>query len=132
MVHRKLSSRGCFLTKAMYLHRETIKSITFVAHLSRMEFPPIINWASLFPFQGLLSGILHFYSNSNRTFCKQTAETLIRRRVLWRLIWVCTDCICPTNRTLGLYGLVYCDERALNSQTIRAKTKLGQGPPSHI
>ena len=28
-----------------------------------------------------------FYSNFNRTFCKQTVETLIRRRVL---IWVCT------------------------------------------
>ena len=26
--------------------------------------------------------ILHFYSNFNRTFCKQTVETLIRRRVL--------------------------------------------------
>ena len=33
-------------------------------------------------------------------FYKQTVETLIRR-----LIWVCTVCICPTKRTLGLYGL---------------------------
>ena len=32
-------------------------------------------------------------------------ENLIRRRVLWRLIWFCTVCRCPTKRTLGLYGL---------------------------
>ena len=44
----------------------------------------------------------HLYSNFNRTFYKQTVETLIRRHVLWRLIWVSTVCICPTKRTLGL------------------------------
>ena len=32
-------------------------------------------------------------------------ETLIRRWVLWRLVWVCTVCLCPTKRMLGLYGL---------------------------
>ena len=39
------------------------------------------------------------------TFCKQTVETLIRRRVPWRLSWLCTVCLNPTKRTLGLYGL---------------------------
>ena len=29
-----------------------------------------------------------FYLNLDRTICKQTVETLIRRRVLWRLVWV--------------------------------------------
>ena len=48
---------------------------------------------------------LHFSSNFNRTFYKQIVETLVRRRVLWRLIWICTVCLCPTKRTLGLYGL---------------------------
>ena len=24
---------------------------------------------------------------------------------VWRLIWVCTVCLCPTKRTLGTYGL---------------------------
>ena len=32
-------------------------------------------------------------------------ETLIRRRILQRLIWFCTVCLCPTKRTPGLYGL---------------------------
>ena len=32
-------------------------------------------------------------------------ETLVRRRVLRRLIWVCAVCQCPTKRALGLYGL---------------------------
>ena len=35
----------------------------------------------------------------------QTVETLSGRHVLWRLIWVCTVCLCPTERTLGIYGL---------------------------
>ena len=52
-----------------------------------------------------VGGIFHFYSNFNRTFCNQTVETLIRRRILRRLVWVCTVCICPTKRTLGLCGL---------------------------
>ena len=45
-----------------------------------------------------------FY-NFNRTFCQQTVETLIRRRILWRLIWISTVCLCPTKRTLDLYVL---------------------------
>ena len=48
---------------------------------------------------GLLGGISHFHSNFNRTFCRQTMENLIRRRVF------CTVCRCPTKRTLSLYGL---------------------------
>ena len=39
-----------------------------------------------------------FYQNSNRTFCKQIVETLIRRRILRRLIWVCTVCRCPIKK----------------------------------
>ena len=31
-----------------------------------------------------------FIQNFNRPFCKQKVEILIRRRVLRRLIWVCT------------------------------------------
>ena len=49
----------------------------------------------------------HFYSSFNRKSCKQTVETLIRRRILWHLIWVCTICLCPTKRTLGIYGLKF-------------------------
>ena len=35
----------------------------------------------------------------------QTVQTLIRRRVLWSLIWVYTVCQCPIYGTLGLNGL---------------------------
>ena len=42
-----------------------------------------------------------FYSNFKRNFCKQTVESVIRRRILRRLIWFCTICRCPTKRTLG-------------------------------
>ena len=52
-------------------------------HLSRMEFLIIINhnWTGPFPFQELLGCIVHCYQNSNRTYCKQTVETMIRRRI---------------------------------------------------
>ena len=75
-------------------------------HRSRkFEFNPfkpnLINWTNpflLFPFD----------PNFDRLFCKQVAQTLIRRRVLWRLIWLCTVCQCPTKRALGLYWLTMC------------------------
>ena len=62
-----------------------------------MDFPNFINWALSFPILGLLGGILYFYSNFDRTLCKQTVEILIRRRILGRLIWVCSVCLCPQN-----------------------------------
>ena len=46
-----------------------------------------------------------FYSVFYIVSCKQTVETPIRCRFLRHLVWVCTVCLCPTKRTLGLYGL---------------------------
>ena len=65
--------------------------------------PNVFSHASPFRSLGLLGGIFHFYSNLKINVCMQTVENLIRRRVLWRLIWFCTVCRCPTKRTLGLY-----------------------------
>ena len=72
-----------------------------------MYFPISISRTSPFLILGVLGGTFHCYSNSNRIFCEQTVETLIRRRVLRRLIWVCVVCQCPTKRTLDLYGLSF-------------------------
>ena len=55
---------------------------------------------------GLLGSIFHFHSNFKKNVCKQTGENLIRRRVLWHLIWFFTVCRCY-KRTLGLYGFIY-------------------------
>ena len=52
-----------------------------------------------------VGGSFHFYSNFHRSFCKQTVKNLVRRRFVQHLIWVCTVCLCPTKRKLGLYGL---------------------------
>ena len=57
-----------------------------------------------FEFKGLGS-MLKFHSNFESSFCKQTVTTLIRLRILRCLTWVCNVCLCPTNRTLDLYGL---------------------------
>ena len=57
-----------------------------------------------------------FLSNSNRIFCKQTVETLIRCRVLRRLIWVSTVCLCPTKRALDLNGLTFTAGGMLDSK----------------
>ena len=67
-----------------------------------MEFPISISRTSRFLILGVLGGIFHFYSNSYRTFCEQTVETLIRCRVLRRLIWVCAVCLCPTKKEDGV------------------------------
>ena len=71
-----------------------------------MNFPISNSRISLLQILEVLGGIFHFYSNSNRTFCEQTEEILIKRSVLWHLIWVCTVCQCPTKRVLDLYGLI--------------------------
>ena len=62
----------------------------------------LINWMNAFPVLGVSGLLLHFFSIFNRNSCKQTVKTLIRRRILWHLIWVCTVCLCPKNGTLGL------------------------------
>ena len=77
----------------------------FLAHLCRMDLPTLISRTCAIPIVWALGGIFRFCPNSERTFCKQTVETLIRRRVLRRLVWIYTVCLCPTKRTLGLYGL---------------------------
>ena len=60
---------------------------------------------SFFSFQGCLVYFFHFYQVFDRNSCEQTVETLFKRRILRRLIWVCTVCLCPKNGTPGLYGL---------------------------
>ena len=57
------------------------------------------------------------YLSINILFCKQTVETLTRRRNLWRLIWVFTIGLCPRKSTLCLNGLkliVVLDETEIN------------------
>ena len=75
-------------------------------HICRVDPSIHINWTSPFPILRLSGVLFHFYSISNRYSCKQTVKTLIRHRVLRRLIWVCTVCLYPKNGTLGLYGLI--------------------------
>ena len=69
-----------------------------LTHLSLMDLPTLISRMSLLPILGMLGSIFHFYSYFNRTFWKQTVETQIRRRVLRRLIWVCTYCLCTSKK----------------------------------
>ena len=75
-----------------------------LSHLCRIELPTVINWASSFPFEGLLGGSFHFHSTFDRLFCKQAVESLIRRCVLWRLALVFTVCPCPTKGRLAYMG----------------------------
>ena len=53
-----------------------------------------------------------FFLNCNRTFCKQSADTLIRYHVLLGIILVCTVYLCPTKRTRTL-GLIALYEKCL-------------------
>ena len=47
------------------------------------------------------------HSNLEISLFKQTVETQIIRSVLWRLVWVCTVCLCPTKRAPGLYDRIW-------------------------
>ena len=73
--------------------------------LSRMKRSTFIKWTSPFSSSGLLGVVFHPYSNLNRTSCKLTVENLIKQCSLWRLKRACTIYLCPTKRTLVLYGL---------------------------
>ena len=52
-----------------------------------------------------ISNFMVLFSNFDKTNCKQTVKTMIRRRRTRRLTLVCTVCICPIKRTQGVYGL---------------------------
>ena len=75
-------------------------------HICRISLSSLINWTSPFPISGVSRVPFRFYFIPNRNSCKQTVKTLIRRRILRRLIWVCTVCLGPKNGTPGLYGLM--------------------------
>ena len=90
-----------------------------LTHSYRMEFRTVINLNSPFLFEGMLGGIFHVYSNFKINYCEQTVENLIRRRVLRCLIWFCTVCLCPTERTLGL--IIYWLSNERNSRGLRFK-----------
>ena len=74
----------------------------FWTHICLVDSPIFIN--SLSPFQVLVvSGVLlYFHFMSIRSSCWQTVYTLIRRCVLWRLIWGYTGCLWSD---LGLHWL---------------------------
>ena len=67
--------------------------IHVLTHICQVDPSILINWKSPFRILGVSDVLLHFYSISNRNPCKQTVKTLMRRRVLRRLIWVCTVCL---------------------------------------
>ena len=46
-------------------------------------------------------------------------ETLIRCHALRHLVWVCTVCLLPTKRTLGLYGLIKLENETKDVETIK-------------
>ena len=87
-----------------FVNREPGDNSKGLTHLSRLGFPTIIKWASLFPFQRLLSGIFHFYSI--------LIEHVSKQRRPWSDAAFCgvwsgsaLFCLCLTKRTLGLYEL---------------------------
>ena len=59
----------------------------YLTHLSRMDFPILIKWTSLFLIEGLLAGVSTFIQILiEHSASKACRSFLIRRRDLWRLI----------------------------------------------
>ena len=88
-------------------HMQTGSTLFVLTHICLVDPSILINWTSPFPNLGVSDVLFHLYSILNRYSCQQTVKTLIRRRILRRLIWVCIVCLCPKNGTLGLYALKY-------------------------
>ena len=84
-----------------------------------MDFPTLNSRTSLFLILVVLGGNFLSFSYFNKTICKQTMKILIRRRMMRRLIWVCTICLCHIKRTLGLYGLTHLLTTFANSLDLR-------------
>ena len=79
---------------------DSIKSVKWLDPLvnpliSQMNFPTLTVGRAISNFRGV-GCCFFFYSNSNRTFCEQTVETLIKCCVMRPLIWDCTVCSCHT------------------------------------
>ena len=74
-----------------------------LTHICRVDYSILIYYTSPFVIFGMSGLLFHLHSISNRYSCYQTVKNLIRRRVLWRPILICTFCTCPQNGTLGLY-----------------------------
>ena len=102
-------SRPCFFFKKKTTRvgfSSTFSSIPIrLTHICLVDPSILINWMSPFPILGLSGVCFHFDSTFDRNFFKRPVKILIRRRVLRCLIRVCTVCLCPKNRKLGLYGL---------------------------
>ena len=83
---------------------KTVITKVRLTHICLVDPSIHISWTSPLPVLGVSGVLFDFYYISNRYYSVSKVKTLIRRRVLWRLIWVCTVCLCPKNRAIGLYG----------------------------
>ena len=92
-------------------------------------FPQLSIGTVLFCFKGCWVVFFHFYSNFNRTFCKQTVETPIRRHIVQHQIWVCAVCLCPTKRRGNIKSLVGNQSRGSHAGTFVDKNFR---PPQHM
>ena len=74
-----ISSSGVKNYKEIHVMFKTLNFLYILCnsiHLSRLNFPTHISRTSLFPTLGVLGAIFQFCSNSYRTLCEQTVETV--------------------------------------------------------
>ena len=67
--------------------------VHYTTHCILLDFSTGICWTSLFVILDVSGLFRRFYSIFDIKSCQQTVKTLIRRHIMWRLIWVCTDCL---------------------------------------
>ena len=84
------------------------------SNLAHLKINPFIPNEISHPYQSdksifvlRVAGTFPFYSNVNRTFCKQIVESLIGRSILRLLICFSTVYKCPIKRTLGLSWVTF-------------------------
>ena len=72
--------------------------------LNLVYFPSLSIGQIPFEFIGCL--VMIFFIKFKSTFCKQTVHNMIRRSILWHLIFFCIDCQTAMEWMQGLYGLL--------------------------
>ena len=70
-----------------------------------MEFPIVINWSSPFLFYWMLGDVFHFYSSFKKKITQTNSGVPDQTPRSVAADLCCTFFLCPTKRTLGIYGL---------------------------
>ena len=79
--------------------------VIFLTHLSRVKCATATVWTGPFPIEGVFGCLFCYYHVSYNFFVFTANSVEWSARLLWRLIWVYSVCLCPVYGYQGINGL---------------------------